>query len=40
MIEEFKSVIDRNRTSLAADVIGISALVVTLLVGLHLPGVF
>jgi len=38
MLNDLKSVIDRNLPTLLSDALGVVALVVMLLVGLHLPG--
>ena len=37
MLNEFKSTLSRSRHTLITDVVGASALVVMLVVGLHLP---
>jgi hypothetical protein len=40
MAEEIKSVLTRSRETIVADAIGVVALMVLLIVGLALPGLF
>jgi len=40
MLNELKSVIDRSSATLLQDALGVTALMVMLVVGLHLPGLF
>ncbi|WP_333712892.1 hypothetical protein [Yoonia sp.] len=40
MAEEIKSVLTRSRETIVADALGVAALMVLLIVGLALPGLF
>ncbi|WP_282960701.1 hypothetical protein [Actibacterium sp. MT2.3-13A] len=40
MLTELKSVIERSSATLLQDALGVMALMVMLLAGLHLPGLF
>jgi len=39
MLTQIKTALDRSRDTLLQDTVGVTALVIMLLVGLHLPGI-